>query len=87
MGFQHLECINAYVGSFFVDPIICLDSEDVNVVKKKKSQFQCLNNKMMHQKMNTICVLARIQYKYARKLGSTVVNCPAKPSVCSDNKL
>jgi hypothetical protein len=25
-------------------------------------------------------VLARKQYKYARKLGSTVVNCPAKPS-------
>jgi hypothetical protein len=25
-------------------------------------------------------VLARKQYKYARKLGSTAVNCPAKPS-------
>ena len=32
-------------------------------------------------------VLAQIQYKYAHKLGSTVVNCPAKPSVHSDNKL
>ena len=32
-------------------------------------------------------VLARIQYKYTRKLGSTVVNCPAKPSVRSDNEL
>ena len=32
-------------------------------------------------------VLARIQYKYACKLGSTVVNCPAKPSVRSVNKL
>ena len=41
MGFQHLECINAYVGSFFIDPIICLDSEDINVMEK--SQFQCLN--------------------------------------------
>jgi len=25
-------------------------------------------------------VLARKQYKYARKLGGTVVNCPAKPN-------
>jgi len=47
--------------------------------------FLCFRSVLFHVYYFISCsfvkVLAHKQYKYARKIGSTVVNCPAKPSV------